>query len=205
MDLKSGDIGAKFKKRRTVHNVGQGFVQVLDEKYALKVFHYGDILREIRMSLLAGQDCPVPVLGRFFDEDGLRGFVMPYGQPLAPNEVIDGDPIPRPMLSKDEKMDIIHKICRLMERLHGKGIIHGDLKLPNFLLCSGGEVRLCDWAVACMEAIRPSRLLFPTTIRPLGDLPKENLFPRQKTCTQLVCPFGRYGLKKYLFRRSITT
>ncbi|KAJ3846234.1 hypothetical protein EV368DRAFT_5186, partial [Lentinula lateritia] len=33
----------------------------------------------------------------------------------------------------------------------GKQIIHGDVKPSNLLLCSDGQVRLCDWALASVN------------------------------------------------------
>ena len=34
----------------------------------------------------------------------------------------------------------------VVESLHAKGIIHGDIKLAHMFLCSDGNVRLCDFA-----------------------------------------------------------
>jgi serine/threonine protein kinase len=36
----------------------------------------------------------------------------------------------------------------VVQELHGKGILHGDIKPANMLLCSGGQIRLCDFAEA---------------------------------------------------------
>jgi serine/threonine protein kinase len=36
----------------------------------------------------------------------------------------------------------------VVQELHGKGILHGDIKPANMLLCPDGQIRLCDFAEA---------------------------------------------------------
>ncbi|KIJ43363.1 hypothetical protein M422DRAFT_169958 [Sphaerobolus stellatus SS14] len=108
-------------------------------------------LHELRMMLVAGPDCSVQPLGRVFEEGTLVGFAMPYAQALAPGVLIGREnPNQRLKLSKEQKRSIIDKLRCLLDRLHAKGITHGDIKPANMLLYSNGEVRLCDWAVGSM-------------------------------------------------------
>ena len=39
---------------------------------------------------------------------------------------------------------------KVVERLHERGVIHGDIKLSIMLLCSDGKVHLCDFAGAAL-------------------------------------------------------
>jgi serine/threonine protein kinase len=42
-------------------------------------------------------------------------------------------------------MSIMHRMIRIVERLHTKGIIHGDVKMENFLFDNQGQVRVSDF------------------------------------------------------------
>jgi serine/threonine protein kinase len=55
------------------------------------------------------------------------------------------DPFYMPLVSSEfsrsAMLKIINQLCILVSRLHEKGIIHGDVKPLNLLLCSEGELR----------------------------------------------------------------
>ncbi|KDQ51337.1 hypothetical protein JAAARDRAFT_103536, partial [Jaapia argillacea MUCL 33604] len=78
------------------------------------------------------------------------GFVMPLEKVLVSGWSSD-NPGTRLELTREERREVIEKLIKCVERLHAKGIIHGDIKPPNILLCSDGEIRLCDWATASFE------------------------------------------------------
>ncbi|KAF8825461.1 hypothetical protein HHX47_DHR6000036 [Lentinula edodes] len=155
-------ILSDMQPNRSVHRVGHGYVSVFEERYVFKVFHDEDpsepllirpkVGHELRMMLIAGSDS-VHLIGRLFDntKQKLIGFIMPYEQALAPGVNIGGEPGERAKFSKEQKREIIDKLCRLIERLQAKQIIHGDVKPSNLLLCSDGQVRLCDWALASVN------------------------------------------------------
>ncbi|KAJ3809806.1 kinase-like domain-containing protein [Lentinula lateritia] len=140
---------------RPIHWVGHGYVSVFEEKYVFKVFHEEDpsqpllirpkVEHELRMMLIAGSDS-VQLIGRLFDDTNqkLIGFIMPYEHALAPGVDIGGEP-------GERAKEIIDKLCRLIKRLQARQIIHGDVKPSNLLLCSDGQVRLCDWALASVN------------------------------------------------------
>jgi serine/threonine protein kinase len=43
---------------------------------------------------------------------------------------------------------ITQGMISVVQELHGKGTLHGDIKPANMLLCSDGQMRLCDFAEA---------------------------------------------------------
>jgi serine/threonine protein kinase len=88
---------------------------------------------EMNMIHLAG-DCAVPVVGQVVRKGEQLGFIMRRETTLA-----------TPSKSSVEMMKGV------VESLHSKGIIHGDIKLCHMLLCSDGKVRLCDFAGAFLK------------------------------------------------------
>jgi serine/threonine protein kinase len=91
--------------------------------------------KEIRlMKTLEG--ISIPVLGIVMDGSRVDGYVMP----LAGKVPTDVD--------LSTKRDYMAQMINLVERLHEKGFLHGDLKLANFLMCSDGRIRLCDFEEA---------------------------------------------------------
>ena len=72
-----------------------------------------------------------PKIGNLF----FYGFMMDLATPLsAPGTV-----------PASQRRGIMHQMICIVERLHTKGIIHGDVKLENMLLDNQGLVRLCDF------------------------------------------------------------
>lgn len=106
-------------------------------EYVLKLW---GTMYEMNMIYLAGS-CAIPVLGGAFRGEQLLGFVMKREKSLA-NEVCLSNRV-----SKRSVMDMMKDV---VEELHKKGIVHGDIKLDNMLLCSDGRVRLCDFAGAIL-------------------------------------------------------
>jgi len=65
------------------------------------------------------------------------------------------DPFYTPLVSlkfsRSARLKIINQLCIHVSRLHEKGIIHGDIKPSNDLLCFDGELRFCDLGDAIRE------------------------------------------------------
>ncbi|KAL1722825.1 kinase-like domain-containing protein [Schizophyllum commune] len=112
-----------------------------DGTYALKYWYEpvpdADVLRQMQICIQA-EDCAVPIVGRVFDDGAMVGYVMPLEIPLDPASIA----------TKDERLAIIHKLCDLVERLHQRGIVHGDLKCQNLVRCADGSLRLIDFDCA---------------------------------------------------------
>ncbi|TNJ30237.1 Kinase, CMGC CDK [Giardia muris] len=77
--------------------------------------------------------------------------VMPY-LPYSLHDILYPSHV-RVHLPPQLPLPIIKNICLQMARavhyVHERGVIHRDLKLPNFLLGSNGTVKLCDFGQAC--------------------------------------------------------
>ena len=80
---------------------------------------------------LAPMNISIPVIGVVTTIDG-------YIMTQARNVPSDID--------EPTKCNYMSQMLSLVKQLHQQGIIiHGDLKLNDFLLCDGGQLRLCDF------------------------------------------------------------
>jgi serine/threonine-protein kinase len=61
-------------------------------------------------------------------------------------------------LTESEAARVASRICEGLEYLHGKGVVHRDLKPGNVMLCSDGTIRIMDFGLAKIETAR--RLTF---------------------------------------------
>jgi len=166
-----------------IHMAAHGYVAILrDSQYVVKVIRDNPdaVKRELKMMILAG-DCAVAPLGRVVHEGALCGIVMRRGTSLVPPST---DPYHVPIidsaLSKDARRNAITQLCTLVTQLHEKGIIHGDIKPSNLLLCSDGRIRLCDFACSCLETEAQvpravsTRYLSPFQVKNTPRLSKED-------------------------------
>jgi len=58
-------------------------------------------------------------------------------------------PMPEP-----EALSIVSKLCDALDHLHGRGVVHRDLKPQNVMLCSDGSLRIMDFGIAKAAASR---------------------------------------------------
>ncbi|KAI9709503.1 MAG: hypothetical protein M1820_003263 [Bogoriella megaspora] len=127
--------------------------------YKMKGYH-----REYNMMKAAG-DCAVKAHGRVFMQIpigqvkvGMMGFLMALETPLDPKMLLpsqDSIPTPDP-ISPSQRNAVMEKMIYVVQLLHDRGIIHGDIKMANMLICSDGMVRLCDFAEARFIGEDPS-------------------------------------------------
>ena len=104
------------------------------------------------MILLAGNDCAVPVIGRCFSHGVIRGFVTPFGKCIVQGPEDDIRPE-----YHEGRLSVIQLFCALLDRLHSKGIIHGDVKPSNLVFDAAGNLRFTDLAEAMLESEPPCR------------------------------------------------
>jgi serine/threonine protein kinase len=94
---------------------------------------------EMNMAYLAG-DCAVQAVGHVLKVAKHIGFIMDMEKSLKDYALFGLT-----------KKDVMEMMINVVKELHLKGIIHGDIKVPNMLLCSDGKVRLCDFTGAFLK------------------------------------------------------
>ena len=191
MDKNHEEIQTAIATRRYFKSTSLCVVGVIDEKYVYKVFpdfnppspseptpdDDSTILRnyalqrfqhEILMTTLAG-DCAVPALGRILDSAGdVCGFLMPLEKSITTQPVAFEVPTVSSEFSLSARKAIIDQLVSLVDELHKKDVVHGDINPSNLLLCSDGKLRLCDFQASSpvgvlspqaftMEYLSPSR------------------------------------------------
>ena len=118
-----------------------GNSQLYKVKGSRKVYKSGGSKHEFVMMTAAGE-CSVKAHGLSLLRDPLglvmiMGSIMDLETPLEPQNVDPG-----------QRRFLMNQMISVVLALHRKGIIHGDLKPANMLLCSDGKLRLCDFAEA---------------------------------------------------------
>ncbi|KAF8595726.1 kinase-like protein [Ceratobasidium sp. AG-I] len=138
--------------RRRFSVTSDSFLSIIENNCFLKFL--GDdaelLEKELRMMILAG-DCSVSPLGRVFRGGKICGLVTSYETPIVPWRGPFEKPLVSLELSRADRLKLIDQLCALLSRLHAKGLIHGDVKPENLLICSDEELRFCDLAEATVE------------------------------------------------------
>ena len=94
-----------------------------------------------------------PSIVRFYEagyENGLHFFAMEY---------VDGESLEKVLreqgrLPWTEVLDIALKVCSALRHVHDSGVIHRDIKPPNILRSSAGDIKLTDFGIARIFASR---------------------------------------------------
>jgi len=140
------DLCNKLLECRNLSASRNSYLDVYHEKLAIKTIlkpNSGDvdkekIAREVDMVHLAGEDCAIPVVGRLFNNGVINGFITRLGQCLTQGEEDNISPE-----IFERRLSVIQQFCALLDRLHTKGIIHGDVKPSNLVFDSLILLRLC--------------------------------------------------------------
>ncbi len=103
-----------------------------------KISKFRGEFREYQLQSAAG-DCAIPVRGRVLGKPKtgngalfFNGFMMDLATPIS-------------SVPPEQRRSIMYQMICAVERLHTKGIVHGDVKLENMLLDNDGQFRLCDF------------------------------------------------------------
>lgn len=135
----------------------RGIDPVLDREVAIKVmsadFTAGDdgpdeesrarFFREARAAAKL-QHRNIVTIFEFAEEQGVPYIVMEFlrGRSLAARMRAE------PLLTLDEKLDIVTELCTGLEFAHEHGVIHRDVKPANVWLLEDGTVKLLDFGIA---------------------------------------------------------
>ncbi|KAJ3822116.1 kinase-like domain-containing protein [Lentinula raphanica] len=121
----------------------------------------GRLAHEIHIMALAGSECALPIVGRHFLHGKINGFVTEYKKCVLDRRLI-GELGPGHTHTNGVRIDIdpgvyknrkemIFKFVALLERLHSKGILHGDVNPSNLVLVDS-DLRFIDFAESVLES-----------------------------------------------------
>ena len=119
----------KAKDLTLIYASGHGHVYKYNH-YALKLKGWG---RELEIMNLAG-DCSITPRGRVLKGGEVVGIIMDLGLPIDVSS-----------LDLSTRRILMSRIISLVNALHMKGILHGDIKLANILKAPDGSLRFCDF------------------------------------------------------------
>ena len=112
-------------------------------------------------------------IGKRLDHPGILKIlaVERPGRPYLAMEYLEGETLGArlqraPRVSTEEALRIATLICESMEYMHRNLIVHRDLKPSNVMLCHDGSLRIMDFGIAMMGAVR--RLTFAGLTGRLG-------------------------------------
>jgi serine/threonine protein kinase len=126
-------------------------------KVGVKLVHAGTAGRvaleslEREASLLAELNHPGVVRTLDFDQEGDCAFMVMEllsGERLR-SRLVRSHPAPLP---RDEAMRVIRQLAEALAYLHGRRLVHRDVKPANIFITASGEVRLIDFGLAAAAA-----------------------------------------------------
>lgn len=121
---------------RVIHGHGNATIYQWNDKLVLKLQHgaYAAV-RDWTMSKAARHTAVQPLSLVLFPDKPL-GMFMPLCQPVTPST------------TGMDAAGIVRRLVHLVSELHRLGVVHGDIKLSNFLVCPDGLIRFCDFGTA---------------------------------------------------------
>ncbi|MDT0631465.1 serine/threonine-protein kinase [Rubrivirga litoralis] len=163
-DLAPGDVVGAYRVVREIGRGGMGVVYLAERP---------DVGLRAALKVLAGpvadDDALDPDLERFREERRhLAGLVHPGvtqlydaghtddGRPYFVMELVEGEPITgyadRRRLGPRDRAELFVQLCEAVRHVHGRGVVHGDVKPDNVLVADDDEGRpvakLLDFGVA---------------------------------------------------------
>lgn len=137
----SGGMGEIYRVKRQ----GENFTQIAalkvartqDSRYLLQFERERRILAQLEH----------PNIGRFID-----GGTGPYGNPYIVMELVDGQPITAYIdaleLSPPARLRLFKQLCQAASHAHSRLVLHRDIKPPNIMVTSSGQIKLIDFGTS---------------------------------------------------------
>ena len=89
-------------------------------------------------------DSGIVTLRDFFEANGTAYIIMEFLEGQDLREYLDG----HGALSFDEALELMTPAIKALERVHAKGIIHGDISPSNIMRLNSGEIKILDFGTA---------------------------------------------------------
>jgi serine/threonine-protein kinase len=152
-EINWGGMGAIYLARHRGFGIDVA-LKVLDPELAGQRDHVMRFLREVRIATLMDH----PHIVRVFDV-GFSGEHYYYAMENLPNcSLLDRIDTQGP-LSEPEALEVGVQMASALDHMHGKGVMHRDLKPGNILVTAPGEYKLIDFGLAA--ALDDDRLTKP--------------------------------------------
>ena len=153
-------IAGRYELRRLLGTGGMGVVyeardRVVDESVALKLLRadlsvgdqgLGAVAAEVRLT----RRITHPNVVRTYDvgqAGDARFLVMEYVEGVSLAELLAR----RPRLPAAAAVILGMQLCRALEVVHARGVLHRDVKPQNILLTAEGQLKLTDFGVAALR------------------------------------------------------
>lgn len=89
-------------------------------------------------------DSGIVTLRDFFEANGTAYIIMEFLEGQDLRAYLDG----HGALSFDEALELVTPAIKALERVHAKGIIHGDISPSNIMRLNSGEIKILDFGTA---------------------------------------------------------
>ena len=89
-------------------------------------------------------DSGIVTLRDFFEANGTAYIIMEFLEGQDLREYLDG----HGALTFDEALELVTPAIKALERIHAKGIIHGDISPSNIMRLNSGEIKILDFGTA---------------------------------------------------------
>ena len=106
------------------------------------------LLNEAKLVCYIDHPGVVPIYDLFTDKEGQISYTMKVFEGEDLGSFLQKHSENDTLMSLPLAMKIFLKLCEVMSYAHDKGVLHLDLKPPNIMLGSYGEVLLIDWGTA---------------------------------------------------------